>query len=116
LGFLSGVDGDEDAPIEMLEQFRYLDLNEDGFREPWIVTVHKDTGKVLRIVANYDPATLELRDNRIARIARYNLYVKYPFFRDPEGGFYDLGFGDLLESLSEVIDTTLNQMLDAGHL
>lgn len=116
LGIANGAGDDTEAPHDFLEQFRFLDLNEDGYREPWIVTVHKDTSKVVRIVANYDPAKLALRDDRLARIERYNMYVKYPFFRDPEGGFYDLGFGELLETLSEVIDSTLNQMLDAGHL
>jgi len=118
LGLAVGNDGDDDEPHEFLEQHRYLDLDEDGFREPWIVTVHKDTSKVVRIVANYDPATLTIDPdkNRIGRIARYNTFVKYPFFRDFKGGFYDLGFGKLLESLNEVIDSTINQMLDAGHL
>ncbi len=117
LGIAMGADGDDDAPHEFLEQHRYIDLDEDGYREPWIVTVHKDTAKVVRIVANFDPAELKLKPaGKLARIPRYNMFVKYPFFRDPEGGFYDLGFGELLEPLSEVIDSTLNQMLDAGHL
>jgi chaperonin GroES len=116
-GIAMGADGDDDAPHEFLEQHRYLDLDEDGYREPWIVTVHKDTAKVVRIVANFDPGTLRLKeDGKLGRIPRYNMFVKYPFFRDPEGGFYDLGFGELLEPLSEVIDSTVNQMLDAGHL
>jgi chaperonin GroES len=117
LGIAAGADGDDDAPHEFLEQHRYLDLDEDGHREPWIVTVHKDTEKVVRIVANFDPADLKLKeDGKLGRIPRYNMFVKYPFFRDPEGGFYDLGFGELLEPMSEIIDSTINQMLDAGHL
>jgi len=108
---------DEDEPHEFLEQHRYLDLDEDGSREPWIVTVHKDSGNVVRIVANYDPAGLKLRDDgKLARIPRYNMFVKYPFFRDPEGGFYDLGLGELLEPMAEIIDSTINMMLDSGHL
>ena len=115
-GVANDADGDDDAPHLFLEQHRYLDLNDDGCREPWIVTVHKETSKVVRIVANYDPAELKIEDDKLGRIQRYNTFVKYPFFRDPEGGFYDLGFGELLESLSEVVDTTINQLLDAGHL
>jgi chaperonin GroES len=108
---------DEDAPHDYIEQYRYMDLDDDGVREPWIVTVHKDTQRVARIVANYNPTAIRISDDgRIARIARHQKFVKYPFFRDPQGGFYDLGFGELLDTLSEVIDSTLNQMLDAGHL
>lgn len=117
LGIAPGAGDDEDAPHKFLEQHRYIDLDGDGYREPWVVTVHEDTGKVVRIVANFDPNQLRLgEDGNLARIARYNMFVKYPFFRDPAGGFYDLGFGELLEPLSEVIDSTVNQMLDAGHL
>lgn len=115
---------DDDAPHEFLEQHRYLDLDDDGCREPWIVTVHKETQKVCRIVANYDPGQLQIKVDdedykakpKLGRLARYNVFTKYPFFRDPEGGFYDLGFGELLNSISEIVDSTINQMMDAGHL
>lgn len=112
-----GDDGtDEDAPQMFLEQHRYLDLDEDDFREPYIVTIHKDSGKVVRIVANYNAADIAHSEKKILRIQRDQYFVKYSFIPDPKGGFYDIGFGKLLESLSETIDTTINQMLDAGHL
>lgn len=107
---------DEDEPHEYIEQYRYLDLDNDGTREPWVVVVHKESEQVARIYANYDTSKLKMAGNRLARIPRLRRFVKYPFFRDPEGGFYDLGFGELLESLGEVIDSTINQMMDSGHL
>lgn len=107
---------DEDAPHMFLEQHRFLDLDEDDYREPYIVTVHKDTCKVVRIVANYSMDAIKHDDKKILRIPKDQYFVKYPFIPDPKGGFYDIGFGKLLESLSETIDTTINQMLDAGHL
>jgi chaperonin GroES len=113
----NGNDGsDTDAPHLLLEQHRYLDLDEDGYREPYIVTVHKDSCKVLRIVANFDMDAVKDNGKRITRIAKTQYFVKYSFIPDPKGGFYDIGFGKLLESLGETIDTTINQMLDAGHL
>lgn len=107
---------DEDAPQMFLEQHKFLDLDEDGYREPYIVTVHKETCKVVRIVANYTADEIEHDDKKIIRIPKDQYFVKYSFIPDPKGGFYDIGFGKLLESLSETIDTTINQMLDAGHL
>lgn len=109
-------DSDDDAPHMFLEQHRYLDLDEDGFREPYIVTVHKDDCKVARIVANYRIEDVKDDGKRITRIPKEQYFVKYSFIPDPKGGFYDIGFGKLLESLGETIDTTINQMLDAGHL
>ncbi len=107
---------DNDAPHKFLEQHRYLDLDQDGYREPYIVTVHEESCKVVRIIANYRIEDIKYDANRITRIPKAQYFVKYSFIPDPRGGFYDIGFGRLLESLSETIDTTLNQMLDAGHL
>jgi chaperonin GroES len=117
---MAPVDGetanDDDAPHMFLEQHRYLDLDEDGYREPYIVTVHKDSCKVVRIVANYRMDDIHHDEKKVVRIPKDAFFVKYSFIPDPKGGFYDIGFGKLLESLSETIDTTINQMLDAGHL
>lgn len=111
------IDGDDDdAPHCFLEQHRFLDLDGDGYREPYIVTVHKDDCKVVRIVANYRVEDIKDDGKRITRIPKDQYFVKYSFIPDPKGGFYDIGFGRLLESLGETIDTTINQMLDAGHL
>lgn len=107
---------DDDAPHQYIEQYRLIDLDGDGLREPWVVTVHKDTERVARIVANYDVEQIVIGPKGLARIPRMQRFVKYPFFKDPSGGFYDLGLGELLEAPAEVIDATINQMMDAGHL
>ena len=107
---------DDDAPHMFLEQHCYMDMDDDGFREPYIVTVHKESCKVVRIVANYRMQDIKYDEKKIIRIPRSQYFVKYSFIPDPKGGFYDIGFGSLLESLSATIDTTINQMLDAGHL
>lgn len=109
---------DGDAPTQFLEQHRFWDLDEDGFAEPWIVTVHEKTGTVVRVKANYDSDRIDVdyQKGRIVRIPRKDYFVKIPFIPDPEGGFYDIGFGKLLEPLSDVIDTSINQMMDAGTL
>ncbi|RLC55299.1 MAG: hypothetical protein DRI30_07835 [Chloroflexi bacterium] len=41
---------DPDKPREFLEQHCYLDLDGDGYKEPYVVTVHKSSKKVARIV------------------------------------------------------------------
>ena len=111
-----GQDNDEDAPHMFLEQHRFIDLDEDGYKEPYIVTVHKDSCQVVRIVANFRMDAVKDNGKKIVRIPKDQYFVKYSFIPDPKGGFYDIGFGRLLESLGETIDTTINQMLDAGHL
>jgi chaperonin GroES len=109
-------DAETDAPYEFLEQHCSWDLDGDGYREPYIVTIHKDSAKVVRIVANYRMEKIEHDATKIIRIPKEQYFVKYTFLPDPKGGFYDIGFGKLLESLSETIDTTINMMMDAGNL
>ncbi len=110
--------GDDDAPHWFLEQHRRLDLDQDGYPEPYIVTVHKDTAKVVRIVANYDEDSVEVDpvDGRINRIEPVEYFTKYGFIPAPDGSFYDVGFGSLLNPLNESVNTTINQLLDSGTL
>jgi chaperonin GroES len=111
--------GDVDAPHVFLEQHRYEDLDGDGLREPWIITVHKDTGKVVRVVAGYDVETAVVREDGVIvdLPKRTDVgFIGYPFLPDPNGGYYGIGFGRLLRAIGEAVNTTLNQIIDAAHL
>lgn len=107
---------DDQAPHEFLEQYRLLDLDEDDYPEPYIVTVHRETGQVVRIVARYDETGVEVDGDKVIRITPTRVFTKYGFIPSPDGSFYDIGFGTLLNPLSETINTTINQLMDAGHL
>jgi chaperonin GroES len=52
----------------------------------------------------------------IVKIDRRSYFTKYGFIPAPDGSFYDIGFGDLLQSTTDTIDTLQNQMLDAASL
>lgn len=108
---------DAEAPRLLLEQHRFLDLDGDGADEPYIVTVDHKTSEVLRIEANFGVDDIVLAEDNatVLRIERQRFYVKYGFLPDPKGGFYDIGFGHLVEQLGDVINASINQMLDAGH-
>lgn len=45
---------DKQAAHDFIEQHTRLDLDEDGYEEPYIVTVHKETDTAVRIVADFD--------------------------------------------------------------
>lgn len=113
----AGTEEDKQGPMLFLEQHRLYDLDQDGYPEPYICTVHYSTGQVVRVVANFDEKSIRISDDgRVASIRRRDYYVKYPFMPNPEGGFYDVGFGWLLAGTNEAINTTINQMFDAGHM
>lgn len=111
-------DGDEDAPHEFLEQHRTWDLDEDGYKEPYIVTVHKESSQVVRIVARYDADGIHFsgRTHKLVKIEPTHYYTKYDFLPNPDGGIYGVGFGQLLRPINEAVNTTINQLVDAGTL
>ena len=111
-------DGDDDAPHDFIEQHRTWDLDEDGYAEPYIVTVHKESHKVVRIVARYDADGIHFhgRTHKLVKIEPIHYYTKYDFLPNPDGGIYGIGFGQLLRPINEAVNTTLNQLIDAGTL
>lgn len=126
------ADSDEDQKLRIgLEQYRLHDLDGDGVPEPYIVTVDSETCKVLRIEADYSTEDIKVVDatevamvegeqveatvQKVVSIKRKQHFVAFPFMPDPKGRFYAMGFGQLLAPLTDVINTALNELIDAGH-
>ena len=109
---------DEDEHYhEVLEQHRYLDLDDDGYEEPYIVTVHKDSRKVLRIVGRFDiDGVHKNSDDEIIHIEPVHYFTSFHFLPSMDGSYYSLGFGPLLYSLNEAVNTNINQLIDSGTL
>jgi chaperonin GroES len=108
---------DSFSPHVFLEQLTRLDLDGDGYAEPYIVKVHKGSSKVVRIVANYKEDNIFYNDEGvIRRIDPEAYFVHYPFIPSPDGSIYALGFGEILLQPNKTINTLMNQLLDAGKL
>lgn len=108
---------DADAPITILEQHRYLDLDGDGYAEPYIVSVNLHTKQVMRIVARFFKDDIVYNKKRnVISITPMHFFTKFSMIPSPDGGIYDLGFGSLLGPLNESINTILNQLVDAGTM
>ena len=129
---------DATTPITLLEQHTWLDLDGDGYDEPYIVTVREVDSAVMRILPRFfdagdiirvndeavkrteDPARRDklqnAKTNYILRINPIRYFTKYGFIPSPDGGFYDLGYGQLLGPINHSINTSINQLIDAGTL
>ena len=109
--------GDSDAPYEFLEQHCWYDLDGDGYKEPYIVTIKKDTAEVVRITARFDETGIRINEkNEIVKIVPIDYWTKFSFMPNPDGGSYDVGLWMLLTPINETVNSILNQMLDAGTL
>ncbi len=107
-----------DAPFTTLEQHCYLDLDCDGYEEPYIITLEETTGQVLRIVTRFERIEdVEFNaKSEIVKITPTEYFTKLSFIPSPDGGLLDVGFGLLLGPLNESVDTAINQLFDAGTL
>jgi chaperonin GroES len=106
---------DPDAAQMFIEQHRRIDLDKDGYPEPYIVTVHKASQKVVRIVANFELEDVVF-NGRVLSIPRRDYYAVYHFLPSMDGGFWGTGLGMLLGDISESINSIINMLLDSGHL
>jgi len=120
LGLASGEEReqvDEDTPHIFLEQHRWYDLDKDGYQEPYIITVHKATQKLVRISARFELKGVEANEKgEIIRIKPTHYFTRFLFMPAFDGSFYGMGFGILLHSINSASNTALNQLLDAGTL
>jgi chaperonin GroES len=108
--------GDDATPYEFFECHFWADLDEDGYKEPYIAYIRRDTGKIYRIVARYFQDSIEYHNGEIIRIKPEQYFTKYGFVPSPDGGFYDLGFGVLLGPTNDSVNTIVNQLIDAGTM
>jgi len=114
---IHAINDDDVKPYVVVEQHRFLDLDGDGYAEPYIVTVDLETQKVARITARWDEEGVTYNDNNdIARINPVEYFTKYSFVPNPDGGFYDIGFGTLLSPINNTVNTLINQLVDSGTL
>lgn len=115
-GFLNPI-SDETTPYMLLEQHAFLDLDEDGYGEPYVILLERESREVLRITPRFHQEDVIMnQDEEVVKIEPIEHYTKFSFVPNPDGGFYDIGFGRLLGSINASADTLVNQLIDAGTL
>lgn len=106
------------TPFQIREHHCWLDLDQDGYAEPYIVTTEDGSGEVLRIACRFDREDDIERNvkGKIVRIHANEHFTKRPFIPSPDGAIYDIGFGVLLGPLNESVNSAINQLFDAATL
>lgn len=108
--------GDETTPYTLIEQHTFYDRDGDKYAEPYIVTFHKESGKILRIEPRFLLDDVKRDGTKIIKIKPTQMYTKFGFVPNPDGSFYDIAFGTLLGPLNESVNTVINQLVDSGTL
>lgn len=113
----SPPNADKSTPHVFLACHTFWDLDEDGYEEPYVIVVHKDTKQVVRIIARWDLDGVKKNDkDEIMCIVPVEYFTAFPFIPNPDGSVYGLGFGMLLSPLNKSVDTIINQLTDAGSI
>jgi chaperonin GroES len=135
---------DEEATSDkfttFIEQDGFFDLDGDGYEEPYTFVFQESTGIVVRIMPRFEPKDVLIKDEQnsrastldklmqdgqlpatsgereVVRISPEINITKYGFLRDPQGGFLDVGYTHLLSAIVAGLNTTTNQLVDAGTL
>lgn len=119
---------DETTPFTFLEQHCDLDLDDDGYAEPYIITIEQNTQYVVRIIPRFSRVEdIERKGNHaigspswwtadIIKVFPEEYFTRYLFLPSPDGGFYGMGFGALLGPINESVNTAINQLFDAGTM
>lgn len=122
IGQQQAMQPDETTPYYGLEQHCNLDLDDDGYAEPYIILVEENSKCVLRIVSRVGQEADITRVQRgkykgdIVSVRAEESFTKYSFIPSPDGGIYDVGFGVLLGPLNESVNSIINQLVDAGTM
>lgn len=116
-GIQDNGQSDSSTPFYLLEQHCWMDLDGDGYEEPYVVTMEESSHTLLRIVTRFYPRNVSRTPKgRIMRIEAEENFTKYPFIPSPDGGIYDIGFGSLLGPINESVNSIINQLVDAGTM
>ena len=85
---------EKDVPFSVYECHYWWDLDEDGYAEPYIVTVLDQTQEILRIVPRFDTTRISVKwdaneEKVIQRIDSYEYIIAYKFLPDIDSSIYE---------------------------
>lgn len=108
---------DSNPVYEILEQFCYIDLDDDGYEEPYVVYFHKDSAKVLGIYCCFDEEDIHVNaKGKVKKITPRPYIIDYHCIDDPAGKYHSMGLNHLLFHQNKSITSILRQLIDSGTL
>jgi len=102
--------------FDFLEAYTWIDLDDDGLKEPYIQIIFEDTNETVALFPYYDEDTISLSDGEIISIKDSDCWTQYRYLPDIEGGPMGTGWGILFGPMFESINANLRQLIDAGTL
>lgn len=106
-------------PYRFIEQHTRIDLDGDGYPEPYIVTMCEETEQIVAIYKRFAEDEVVYQDDNekdISYITATQYFVHFKFLPDPIGGFYGNSYGNLILGINSTANTLTNQIIDSGSM
>ena len=108
---------DDKHSFDFIEAHTWIDLDEDGIKEPYCAVLYPAKNKIVYLYPDYDEDLIHYSEGgALVRIEDKEVYTQTIFLPDPEGGPMGVGWGILLGPMFTAINTLLRDNIDAGTL
>lgn len=105
-----------DKPIKLIESHCTLDLDNDGYCEPYIVTFCDCCDTVVKIEKRFSERDVLVDDGRVVSIKGEEFFTQHGFIPDLQKPAVYVGWGQMLFDILESLNTMMRQVIDAGTL
>lgn len=115
-------DDDPHAPVGFLECHTWLDMDKDGYDEPWTVTIHEASKEVVALYPRWSASGViessnedgkrQRRGNRSYTFRAHQHFSAYTLLPSISGRFHGRGYGWLLRRLEASADGLLQGAVD----
>lgn len=114
-------DTTSDKRYSIVQMHCWLDLDDDDYEEPYIVTFEKESWSLLSVVPRFDVNSLRWlydpknpADRTLVGIEAVEYVTSYTYYPAPDGSALGIGIGHLIEKPVAARNTAINQIQDAG--
>ena len=110
-----------DNTIKVIEQHCWLDLDDDGYNEPYLAHVACSSGELLRLVPIIDTELSKWETENETKLTPIVLiaekfFADYHYIPNPDGGFWSIGLAHLIAPTNCVVNDLLNNMANVATM
>ena len=105
-----------EKPLKLIESHCTLDLDKDGYCEPYIVTFCDCCDTVVKIEKRFSEDDVIVDDGQVVSIEGEEFFTQHGFIPDLKKPAVYVGWGQLMYDMFKALNTMTRQMIDAGTL
>lgn len=106
-----------DTKYKFAEVHAWLDLDGDDYEEPYVITLHLSTGRLVRVVSRFNTTNVERnKKNEVMYIKPLNFFTSTHCLPAQDGTFFSYGLGTLLSGINKTCNVIAEELVEAGAM